>query len=186
MVVGFYNSELSDKELIALANSGDKGGFDGLYLRYRDWGMSVAKRFLRDESAIADVVQDAFIYFLKQFPGFVLKASLKTYLYTLIKHRTIDHLRKLNHLKFDTQPELTLQNLTGKSGYSEASQDLFKVLSVLESHHLEVILLKFIDGLTLEEISQTLEIPLGTVKSRQHKALKILRLDENTKKYFLP
>ena len=52
------------------------------------------------------------------------------------------------------------------------------------SNKAEVLLLRFVDGLSLAEIANTVNIPLGTVKSRLHNALEILRKDERTRRYF--
>jgi len=55
---------------------------------------------------------------------------------------------------------------------------------VLSDEHREVLLLRFVDGLSLSEIADTMNIPLGTVKSRLHNALAFLRHDPRTKVYF--
>ncbi len=48
----------------------------------------------------------------------------------------------------------------------------------------EVLMLRFVDGLSLAEIGEAMDIPLGTVKSRLHNALQTLRQDERTRAYF--
>ena len=48
----------------------------------------------------------------------------------------------------------------------------------------EVLLLRFVDGLSLAEIAEAMDIPLGTVKSRLHNALQTLRQDERTRNFF--
>jgi RNA polymerase sigma-70 factor (ECF subfamily) len=58
------------------------------------------------------------------------------------------------------------------------------VLAGLSEEHREVLLLRFVDGLSLAEIAQASEIPLGTVKSRLHNALDMLRQDARTKEFF--
>ena len=54
----------------------------------------------------------------------------------------------------------------------------------MSEEHREVLLLRFVDGPSLAEIANTVNIPLGTVKSRLHNALEILRKDERTRRYF--
>jgi RNA polymerase sigma-70 factor (ECF subfamily) len=54
----------------------------------------------------------------------------------------------------------------------------------LSEEHREVLLLRFVDCLSLAEIAEAIEIPLGTVKSRLHNALELLRQDERTKEFF--
>jgi RNA polymerase sigma-70 factor (ECF subfamily) len=62
--------------------------------------------------------------------------------------------------------------------------DLAAVLRVLPEPHREVLLMRVVDDMTLEEIALALDIPLGTVKSRLHNALAKLREDERTREYF--
>ena len=57
------------------------------------------------------------------------------------------------------------------------NDQLAAVLANLSDGHREVLLLRFVDGLSLAEISEALEIPLGTAKSRLHNALAMLRAD---------
>jgi len=63
-------------------------------------------------------------------------------------------------------------------------QDLQSVLAGLSEAHREVVLLRFVDGLSLEEIAFATEAPLGTVKSRLHNALKLLRDNPRTRELF--
>ena len=63
-------------------------------------------------------------------------------------------------------------------------ESLAAALEVLSDDHREVLLLRFVDGLSLAEIAEALSIPLGTVKSRLHNALAGLRHDPRTKTCF--
>ncbi|HUU97040.1 MAG TPA: sigma-70 family RNA polymerase sigma factor [Phycisphaerae bacterium] len=76
----------TDEELIAAANAGDASAFEALYQRYRDWALRLAWRFTRDHDDACDVVQDAFTYLLRKFPGFRLTARLTTFLYPAIRN----------------------------------------------------------------------------------------------------
>ncbi|HEY2329127.1 MAG TPA: sigma factor, partial [Verrucomicrobiae bacterium] len=79
----------TDLELIAAINGGDTSAFEVLYLRYRDWVTGLAHRFTEDNDLALDVLQETFLYFLKKFPGFVLTAQLKTFLYPVVKNLSI-------------------------------------------------------------------------------------------------
>jgi RNA polymerase sigma-70 factor (ECF subfamily) len=70
----------SDQELVALVNRGDANAFEMLYQRYRDWVVNLAHRFTGSEDLALDVLQETFLYFLRKFPGFELRANLKTFL----------------------------------------------------------------------------------------------------------
>ena len=58
------------------------------------------------------------------------------------------------------------------------------VISGLGAEQREILTLRFVDGLTIPEIAQAVDIPEGTVKSRLHNAIARLRADERTKNFF--
>ncbi|MHC4541312.1 MAG: RNA polymerase sigma factor, partial [Planctomycetota bacterium] len=63
--------------------------------------------------------------------------------------------------------------------------ELAAVLKVLPEPQREVLLMRFVDGMSQQEIAEALAIPLGTVKSRLHNALQTLRNDRHTRDYFI-
>jgi RNA polymerase sigma-70 factor, ECF subfamily len=168
----------SDHALIAAVNHGDTAAFETLYYRYRDWVVHMAFRFTGDRDLALDVLQETFLYFSKKFPGFRLTAKLTTFLYPAVRNYSIAARRK--NERFASQeaaPEPTAP---------PAQQDLAEVLAGLPEEHREVLLLRFVDGMSMEEIAAAARIPVGTVKSRLHYALKALRENETTKKLLLP
>jgi len=102
-----------------------------------------------------------------------------------VRHVSIAARRKAQRCQSE-DPE-TLETLAcppqGSTGDSDRAQ-LAGVVAALPATHREVLLLRFVDGLSLHEIAHALGIPLGTVKSRLHHALEALRRDQRTKKYF--
>ena len=176
--------ERNDLELIAAMNGGDAAAFDSLYFRYRDWVVGLAHRLTGDSDSALDVLQETFLYFLRKFPGFQLTANLKTFLYPAVRNLSIAARRKAERYQA-TQSQLDQIETTAapESGGAEAG-DLTIVLAGLSEEHREVLLLRFVDGLSLAEIAQASEIPLGTVKSRLHNALDMLRQDARTKEFF--
>ncbi len=174
----------TDLQLIAAMNRGDDRAFDVLYFRYRDWVTSLAYRFTDDESLALDVLQETFLYFLKKFPGFTLTAQFKTFLYPAVKNLSIAARRKTERHQ-STEGELAaLENEPATEARSDSGGDLAIVLGSLSMEQREVLQLRFVDGLSLAEIAEAMEIPLGTVKSRLHNALTSLRKDPRTKNFF--
>ena len=174
----------SDQELIELVNEGDPDAFEVLYRRYRDWVYHLAWRFTGNQQDALDVLQETFIYLLGKFPGFSLTASMTTFLYPVVKHLSLT-LRSKNR-RFTSDEEI-LRELPApalKDAQSSRS-DLATVLTVLPDEQREVLLMRFVDDMTLQEIATALNIPIGTVKSRLHHALQRLRHDRRTRDYFL-
>ena len=174
----------SDKELVKLCNDGSRKdaiqAFDTLYKRHKDYVTRVSLRFGSDSEIAADVLQETFLYLLKKFPpsgnGLVLTAQLQTLLYPVAKNLTLTELRRRRRFEgpenFD--PDL-LPDPVSVGFEDEDLKYLSSVLSGLSSKHREVLLLRFVDDMSLKEIMETLSIPLGTVKSRLHLAIRELR-----------
>jgi RNA polymerase sigma-70 factor (ECF subfamily) len=175
----------TDLQLITAINAGDSRAFEALYLRYRDWVMALAHRLTGDNNLALDVLQETFLYFLKKFPGFVLTAQLKTFLYPAVKNLSIAARRKTERYQ-STETELaTLENTpAAEAGGATTSSEIDVVLANLPGEQREVLQLRFVDGLSLNEIAEAMEIPLGTVKSRLHNALAALRADPRTRRFF--
>ncbi len=177
-------TEASDQELVAAINSGDEAAFETLYWRYRDWVVALAFRFTGDPEIALDVLQETFLYFVKKFPGFTLTAQLKTFLYPAVRNLSIAARRQKDRFRSQEESNAELDQMPAQSVADQSSDMVRTVLSALPEEQREVLLLRFVEGLSLNEVGAALEIPLGTVKSRLHNALQKLRTDPATKRFF--
>ena len=112
---------------------------------------------------------------------------MTTFLYPVVKNTAIAIRKKRR--REPTAGEETLAQAPAGAGAAdpgETRQELTVVLAGLPESHREVLLLRFVDDFSLEEIAAALEIPLGTVKSRLHNAIAALREDPRTARYFAP
>ena len=180
----FKSDSRSDQELIAAINDGDSNAFEALYYRHRDWVVSLAYRFTGDRELALDTLQETFLYFIKKFPGFRLTAQLKTFLYPAVRNLSIAARRKTERFRSEEDDTSTIEAAITTEPTVNQEESLAAALAVLSDDHREVLLLRFVDGLSLAEIAESLDIPLGTVKSRLHNALNTLRHDPRTKTYF--
>lgn len=170
--------------MIRAARRGESAAFDELYRRHRQWVWSLAWRFLSRADQAEDVLQDTFLHLWSRFPGFELRARLRTYLYPVVRHLAIDRLRLARRDEPDGsevsepahEPEILLPETL--------RQDLADALRALPAGQREVLLMRFVDDLELAEIAGALELPLGTVKSRLHHALASLREAPGTREAF--
>jgi RNA polymerase sigma-70 factor, ECF subfamily len=174
----------SDVELVAAINRGDSAAFEILYFRHRDWVAGLAYRFTGDSDAALDVLQETFLYFLRKFPGFRLTANLKTFLYPAVRNLSIAVRRKAARYQATPAELEQLEHAPAPPIAGAEAGDLQTLLAALPEEQREVLLLRFVDGLSLAEIAEAMDIPLGTVKSRLHNALQTLRQDERTKAFF--
>ena len=79
-------AERTDQELVRAIQEGDLSAFEALYLRYRDWVVSLAYRFCGHREDALDVLQETFAYLLKKLPSLELRSQMKTFLYPAVKH----------------------------------------------------------------------------------------------------
>ncbi len=173
---------VTDEALIEAANGGDASAFEALYYRYRDWAVRLAYRFTGDRDDALDVLQETFTYVAKKFPGFRLSAKITTFLYPVVKHTAIRIARKRR--RYLSDQEVPQEAVAPGTQPHSSREELAAALRTLPEKQREVLLLRFVDGMSLNEIAETLRIKLGTVKSRLHNALNTLRNDERTRRYF--
>lgn len=181
----------SDRELVELCNRGDRDdavqAFETLYRRHRDYVTRVALRFGADREAAVDVLQETFLYLLKKFPpageGLVLTARLRSLLYPVAKNLTLSSLRQ--RARLDDAEEFDPDRLPAPAAHRDPTL-LSAAVARLSPERREVLLLRFVDDMSLQDIADTLSIPLGTVKSRLHLAVKELRADAAIKDFDTP
>lgn len=187
--------ERTDEELVEACNRGGAAeasrAFEVLYRRHRGYVLRVAQRFVRDRELALDALQETFTYLLRKFPpvgsGLVLTARLQTLLYPVAKHSALSLARSEAPAAGDANP-VPLDELPGDDDDVAASllveSSVDAALGRLSALHREVLTLRFVDDLSLAEIAAALEVPLGTVKSRLHLAVKQLRNDPQVKDLF--
>jgi RNA polymerase sigma-70 factor (ECF subfamily) len=188
----------SDTELVETCNRGGArdaaAAFGTLYERHRSFVLRIALRFVAERELAQDALQETFTYLLRQFPptgkGLVLTARLTTYLYPIAKNFALTSARKSR--RYEHADDALIEALPAGEesaphrAESALGDDLDRALAGLTPERREVLSLRFVDDLSLEEIATALDIPLGTVKSRLHHAVKALRDDPAIKDLSAP
>jgi RNA polymerase sigma-70 factor, ECF subfamily len=155
-----------EARLVARANRGDAEALAALYRAHRDWVAALAYRFTGSAEDARDVAQEAFLYLFGRLP-LTLTVSLRGFLYPVVKHQAISTLRR-------RKPQAPLAEDLEWHGAPQEG-DFARLLAELPPEQREVVRLRFGLDFALEEIADALAVPLGTVKSRLHNALKLLR-----------
>ena len=175
----------NDNDCIRAANNGDPAGFHGLYQRYRKWVLNLAYRFTGNHDDALDVLQETFAYLLGKFPGFKLSSRMTTFLYPVVKHLSLSLRQRDGKFVHDEQAWRDIPSPPPPSSTEQTKAELAQVLGALAQDQREVLLMRFVDGMSLAEIAQALKISLGTVKSRLHRALHAVRDNPAARRYFL-
>ena len=182
--------ERSDQELVAAANAGDASAFEAIYYRHRDWVVNLACRFCGDREMALDILQEAFLYLLKKFPGFELRCELRSFLYPVVKHLALNARKKAARFATTESREYLatvdelFAGLEAPRTEAPSDEEVRAALARLPSQQRETVVLRFIEGMDLAEIAVALEVPIGTVKSRLHHALETLRKQPGLRELF--
>ena len=167
----------SDRALVEAVNQGSPVAFEVLYRRYREWVMRLAYRFTRDVEASEDILQETFLYLLGKFPGFELRCQIKSFFYPVVRSLSLNLKHKREQAVVSQE---SLRALCARYAPQPAVfplEELEHALSKLSDEQREVLILRYVDELSLREVAQAMDLPLGTVKSRLHLAIGILRND---------
>lgn len=179
---------LVDEELIRLSKEGNMEAFSRLIERYQDRVYAIAYRFFGNEADAKDVAQDVFIKVFHKIQLFRGDSSFLTWIYHITANTCRDELRKRQKrqmISIDETPlEILHQEIKAKNPFlapeevvlkAEAERELQSVLNQLPEDQKMIILLREMQGFSYEEIANTMECSLGTVKSRLNRARGALR-----------
>jgi len=177
------SNQSSDKKLVKRVQRGDKGAFDLLVLKYQHKIVNLVMRYVRDPELALDITQEAFIKAYRALPRFRGDSAFYTWMYRIAVNTAKNHLaaqrrRPMNveldfqdpeqydlHAKLketDTPEALTLS--------SELKNTVEQAIAALPEDLRTAIILREIEGMSYEEIAQTMECPVGTVRSRIFRA----------------
>ncbi|HLL21244.1 MAG TPA: sigma-70 family RNA polymerase sigma factor [Kofleriaceae bacterium] len=180
------SSNVDDHDLVFAARKGDRDAFKTLFERYHRRAYSLAFGVLRHPDDALDVVQDAFIKAHKYLDKFEGNSSFYTWLYRIVMNLAIDHLRKRRRVKPVELDEARLEEGADSaliprilgSNPSRALMDkrirarIDQALDELSENHRAVLVMRELEGLSYEEMAQTMGCSKGTIMSRLFHARK--------------
>lgn len=167
----------TDEELIGRFQKGDENAYAELVNRYKDPLLNFVFRFVNDHDQAEDIVQDTMFKLFTHKHYYKEIAKFSTWIYTIAGNFAKTELRKRKRKK--TTPlshigpeDREYQIPTDDAGTDDSIQSSFvenrinAAIQNLEPHFRTVIIMRDIQELSYEEISNILNVPLGTVKSR--------------------
>lgn len=172
-----------DQELVARVQKGDKRAFDLLVLKYQHKVVNLISRYIRDHSEVYDVAQEAFIKAYRALPQFRGESAFYTWMYRIAintaKNYLVSQGRKLPNIDIDAQDA---EQFEGGSGLKdndtperialkdEIETTVLKAIEDLPEDLRTAVTLRELEGLSYEEIAETMQCPIGTVRSRIFRA----------------
>ncbi len=178
-------SETADVDLILVkrAQNGDSRAFDLLVLKYQHKVASVVSRLVSERDAIEDVVQEAFIKAYRALPGFRGDSAFFTWIYRIATNTAKNHLESMSRRPsyrgldidevslIDTPERLRDQDTPdGLLARSQLEARLQQALSALPEDLKVALTLREFEGMSYQEISEIMDSPIGTVRSRIFRA----------------
>jgi RNA polymerase sigma-70 factor, ECF subfamily len=182
--------QITDEQLVSIMQTGESGAFNELYSRYSNRFLYYFYRMLGNSNEKAqDFLQDIFIKIIDNLEKFDTSKKFSTWAFSIAHNMCKNEYRSMEVRKSTTLEDFheTLlcgeePSLIGKPVNTEDFiHDLFTALENFDEIHKTVFLLHYREGFSLKDISQTLEISEGTVKSRLFYTRK--RLAEQLVKY---
>ncbi len=158
-----------------------EAAFEGLYLRYRDRVYGIAFRITGSSTDALDVAQESFSLLFRKVANFRFQSLFSTWLFRIVVNCSIDHIRG-ERSKSRRAASLSLLDGSSEPHADDAVSPIERAqVSELEAHvqggiqklspKLRAILvLRYLEGLSYEELTQALDISMGTVKSRLARA----------------
>ncbi len=188
-----HTKKVTDEVLIARFQQGDVQAFDVLVRRYKDQLLNYVYRFVGNRVDAEDIVQETFLRVFKNKHYYKEIAKFSTWVYTIAGNLAKTELRRRKRRKVFSVSNFVNEERdydipdSGRNPEKEVEgsikDDIIqKAIEKLPSKFKEVILLRDVQGFAYEEISQILNIPLGTVKSRVNRGR--LKLQEDLRFLF--
>lgn len=176
-------SDLEERDLVSAAQQGDTSAFRVIYTTHRDSVYNLVSYALNDPRLIEDVLQIVFMKIYRGLPGFRFEASLSTWIYrvTINECQNQNRANRSRLVSFETLvdsgEEIDTASIPEDLHAQREKQDIIQRAVLQLSPKLRaVIVLKYIEGLSYEEIAVVLECAPGTVASRLNRALHMLEL----------
>ncbi len=183
----------NDTELVTRVQQGDDLAFAELYQRYHRRAYAVALGVVKRQSDALDVVQEAFVKAHRSIEKFEGSARFYTWFYRIVTNVAIDHLRKrqrsriqdVEHVPAAAMDQAAATGLVAHSHNLDPGKNALRgelreriraALAELPEHHRAVVVLREIEGMSYEEISEAVGVPKGTVMSRLFHARRKLQV----------
>ena len=176
-------SEQLDEDLVLRVQRGDKSAFDFLVIKYQHRIIQLVNRYVKDPSEAQDVAQEAFIKAYRALGNFRGDSAFYTWLYRIAintaKNYLVSRSRRNSDYQVDIQDAEVFENAPQLQGMETPERHLLnqeiidtiqEAIDKLPEDMRTAIMLREFEGMSYEEIAETMDCPVGTVRSRIFRA----------------
>jgi RNA polymerase sigma-70 factor (ECF subfamily) len=161
-----------DPQLVAAARDGDLRAFEAIVRRYQADVWRLAYHLLHDESSAEDVTQEAFVRVFRFLPRYRGDSKFSTWMFSVARNCALDEVRRsqrrrrtIERAKFES---------TETTHESSTRLEVRDALAELPLELREPVVWIDMFGITYQEVANVMGVPLGTIKSRVHRARELL------------
>ena len=178
-----------DQELVRRVQQGDKKAFDLLVIKYQQRIAKLISRYIRDQDEVLDVAQEAFIKAYRALPKFRGDSAFYTWLYRIAINTAKNYLvaqgRRPPATDVDAEDAVYVEGGGRLSDHDspeklaqrdEIERVIFETIDNLPEELRTAITLREMEGLSYEEIAETMSCPVGTVRSRIFRAREAIEI----------
>lgn len=167
------------REILARSAKGDAEAFAGIVREHQSMVFSIAYHFLRDRPLAEELAQEVFLHLHRNLRAIQSPSHLVHWLRKVTSHRCVDQARRRK-----LRPRLSLTEYLERAPEPAGefrmpdpwlADELGPLVARLPERSRLIVILRFQEDLEPAEIAETLNIPLGTVKSNLHRSLALLR-----------
>ncbi len=162
---------MRDNRLLEKLKQGDELAFEEFFKKYRPALFSFIFRKVKDKSVAEEILNKTFFDFFEAVRDFQGKSSLKTFLYSIAKHKVVDYYRKkkLKEVFLSRLPEPAVSGLRvvldDKLERNELREKIKKAFEILPNDYERILRLKYIEGLKVKQIAQKLRLGFKATES---------------------
>ncbi len=166
------------EDILIQASEGEMEAFEKIYKATSDFVYNIAFRIVNDKEDAEEVTQEVFLTIYRKLKSFSFQSSFKTWVYRITVNSAINYYKKKSR-EFNRMNEykevLEFTNET-KANDSKGHQKemITSLLKVLNPDQRACLVLRSIEGLSYQEIAESLKININTVRSRLKRAREIL------------
>ncbi len=190
--IGVMSDNVSDRELVARVQRGERKAFDLLVLKYQHRIAKLVARYVQDPAEVLDVAQETFIKAYRAIPNFRGDSAFYTWMYRIAINTAKNHLAARARRPLESGVDVTdaeqfdgateLRETATPEGLAlaeEIQQTVSAAIEALPEDLKVAISLRELEGLSYEDIAKVMECPIGTVRSRIFRAREAInaRLD---------
>jgi RNA polymerase sigma-70 factor (ECF subfamily) len=166
---------LSERVLVLRCQTGDGAAFEQLVVEFSPRLHYFLRRILGETNTIEDVLQDTWLQAFRGLPTLADAGAFRTWLYRIARDRAYREFRRRSppvQLREDSEE---VQEPDERNDFpAESIEQVHAALERLGREHREVLVLRFLEGMSYEDIARVTGCPLGTVRSRIHYAKRAL------------